>query len=513
MRLSLLLLSLLVTWPAHAESFRVSGPGSARYAEPTVAPKTTPDLDLLSRAIVEAGGKHAPRPDARHFAAAADLAKLGGDAPSYPLVELALWHHGIIEPSPYVIVVTATNAQLAEVASDLKKSLAPVLAASPHRWFGVGIAPQGKGVVTVVVMLHESALDLAPIPRRLEAKGQAAISGTLLGNHTGVELILEDDDGKIRKAPLRLEGKRFQGAVTCPGAGRLKVELLGMRGTEPDVIANFPLWCGQAPPVSAERGARTAETTDAAAAEREIFALLNADRKRAGLGPLLWDDKAAGIARAHSVDMRDHGFVSHVSKLTGDPEARARRGGLVAPLILENLARSYSPAEVHTGLMGSPGHRSNILHAKATHVGIGVALNSLGDGRSELYTTQVFYGTPRQITAADALAAVRTAIDATRKAKGVKAAVVDADLSRAAQALAEAKAKGTAPAGAALDGLAGRYAKVVTISTAVADAEDAVSDKLADQGVVAFGIGLARGNHPTLGDGVLFVVIHMAYPR
>ena len=56
-----------------------------------------------------------------------------------------------------------------------------------------------------------------------------------------------------------------------------------------------------------------------------------------------------------------------------------------ATAVLENLSRTGSLDEAHQGLMASPVHRTNIVDATVTHVGVGVAC---ADG--EVLVTQLF---------------------------------------------------------------------------------------------------------------------------
>src|SRR5512135_3656843 len=56
--------------------------------------------------------------------------------------------------------------------------------------------------------------------------------------------------------------------------------------------------------------------------ERQMAERLNADRKAQGKPALRYDDRLASVARSHSADMRDHGFLDHVSPTTGTPENR-----------------------------------------------------------------------------------------------------------------------------------------------------------------------------------------------
>ncbi|HET9182648.1 MAG TPA: CAP domain-containing protein [Candidatus Angelobacter sp.] len=104
-----------------------------------------------------------------------------------------------------------------------------------------------------------------------------------------------------------------------------------------------------------------------------MFYLLNLERKQAGLSALDWNDDAAQAARAHAQLLADHGELSH--QFPGEP-------GLAQRLITtsvrfasaaENIALADDEDEAHLALMGSPGHRENILTTYYTAVGIGVA--------------------------------------------------------------------------------------------------------------------------------------------
>ncbi len=112
--------------------------------------------------------------------------------------------------------------------------------------------------------------------------------------------------------------------------------------------------------------------------------------RRAGLPPLRVDPRLARVARGHSEDMAASGFVGHVSSTTGTPADRVSRSGLAPALILENVARAYSPEEAQAGLMNSPGHRRNVLHRDVTDVGVGVVLGREVGGRREMWVTELF---------------------------------------------------------------------------------------------------------------------------
>jgi uncharacterized protein YkwD len=160
-------------------------------------------------------------------------------------------------------------------------------------------------------------------------------------------------------------------------------------------------------------------TPEIAALEKRLFALLNRDRKNAGLGPLSYDERLADIARFHSKDMQVNAFFGHESPKTGMLEDRMVRAGYLATEMRENVAQAASVESAAKNLLDSPGHRKNILSTTVTHVGIGIVKgDSAGDERA-LLVTQVFASRAEVETPAQALEGVRRAIAAGRKTKGL----------------------------------------------------------------------------------------------
>jgi uncharacterized protein YkwD len=203
-------------------------------------------------------------------------------------------------------------------------------------------------------------------------------------------------DGKVRRPSLR---QAADGAVELnvecgrkPGVLQVEVMVTALHG--PAVALNVPIGCGQDPPstIALPRPGAERFPASVADAEQRLLELVNRDRAQAGLEPLLPDESAAAVARAHSEDMARHGFFGHVSPTTGSTDDRLRAAGLNAPWAAENVAASVSPAEAHEGLMASPGHRGAILSALATQVGIGAAFGPSSLGGQAVYVTEVFLG-------------------------------------------------------------------------------------------------------------------------
>ena len=113
------------------------------------------------------------------------------------------------------------------------------------------------------------------------------------------------------------------------------------------------------------------------AAEQRVLQLLNGERTSRGIAALTSSGDLAAIARAHSGRMADQNFLHHNASLT----SQVTNWSSVA----ENVGYGGSADGVHSALMASQGHRTNMLNNVYTDVGIGVVVR---DGRT--WVTQVF---------------------------------------------------------------------------------------------------------------------------
>ena len=125
--------------------------------------------------------------------------------------------------------------------------------------------------------------------------------------------------------------------------------------------------------------------------EREVFALINAERRRHDLGQLEWNDKLASLARLHSQNMAREKFFSHRGSDGSMVDDRADRLGLGTwRAIGENIAymRGYdNPAELAVQKwLESTGHRKNLLGPTWKESAVGVAITADGT----YYFTEVF---------------------------------------------------------------------------------------------------------------------------
>lgn len=109
--------------------------------------------------------------------------------------------------------------------------------------------------------------------------------------------------------------------------------------------------------------------------------------------PVRWNETLGASALAHSRDMADQGYFSHVSPDGTNVGDRARRDGYSWSSIGENIAAGQSsPEQVVSGWMQSPGHCSTIMNPDFTEMGAAYSVNEASP--SGIYWTQVF-GRPR----------------------------------------------------------------------------------------------------------------------
>ena len=107
-------------------------------------------------------------------------------------------------------------------------------------------------------------------------------------------------------------------------------------------------------------------------AEKEMLELINAERVKVGIRPLVMDETLIPVARKHAVDMWDRQYFAHDTPEGVTPFQRLKAGEVIFKRAGENLALAKDVERAHQGLMESEGHRKNILDSSFGRVGIGV---------------------------------------------------------------------------------------------------------------------------------------------
>jgi uncharacterized protein YkwD len=507
--------------PVGPVTFAPASEPAPRYNDPYQPPPHTPLGDAVLAALATAAAQvkvPVPAADARLFRACTELAQIVPEegVVGYSLVEFALQRNGIIEPSPHLLVVWGDVDQPDPIVEQLKPRLAEILGDGATARVGIGAVkrkPDGTGAI--VFALQGSGVTTSPIPRSLAAGGSFKLDAIVDIRYHEPEVFVTRDDGTTERLALdQGHSGAFKTTVTCgKHTGRQQIEITASDVSGSTVLANFPVYCGTDPPLAltVEPTRDDGEVIDPAEAAQRLLALLNRDRKAAGLQPLTWDDRVAKVAQGHSEEMRRTKVVAHVSPTTGSAADRVRAAGIKTAVVLENVARAYGVGEAHAGLMNSPGHRANLMSPTATHVGIAVVLGDDVSGRRELFVTQVFIRIPPKVDAAQAARVVEKQLDTVRPVK------INPKLSVTAQQLADGLAAGKSRdtlwpiARRQLDALGNQYSRVGSVITAVSeldslDGKQLVGDYKPDD----VGIGIAQGTHPEIGEGAIWIVILMA---
>ncbi|MGL5871402.1 MAG: CAP domain-containing protein [Xenococcaceae cyanobacterium] len=104
----------------------------------------------------------------------------------------------------------------------------------------------------------------------------------------------------------------------------------------------------------------------------KVVQLVNLERAKLRLDPLQIDAQLSNAAQQHSQNMANKDFFSHTGKDGSSPFTRIKQTGYLFSTAAENIAVGYgTPEAVVKGWMGSSGHRSNILNANFTEIGVG----------------------------------------------------------------------------------------------------------------------------------------------
>ncbi len=520
-----LALVLLLPALAHAE-------GAPRYNDPPPMVRRSPlaaRLEELAQRVARFEGRDVPAVDPRIELACAALLPLlpdDGGPPDNALVEEALRLQGVVEPSPHLVIAGAAEGGEESLFDELSARLPAVLKQGRYRRMGVGVAPDpSPGRLRILLAFQESFVELQPVPRQIPAGGAAVLEGQLVAPYQSPSVLVTHPDGAVTRAAVEVDGARFRAAARCGAApGRYQVEINAIDRFGPSVLANFPIYCGVSAPsrLAAFSAPPERPWVDVADAEAQLFALLNQDRARAGLPLLAADERLAAIARAHSEDMRAHGFVGHVSPTTGSADDRLRRAGYPATLVLENVGRAWSPGEAERGLMDSPGHRANIVSTAVERVGVGAAISVGARGERELLVTQLFAHVPRPFDALRTPAELRRRLDTIRRGAARAPFTEDRALDEVALEVARGIVAGRlapeqpgAPVQAALPKLSDRYRSLRTVVIPRASEVDQIGPtptltdgRVTHAGVAAVPLGRSKDGDPPGFCLVLILGVH-----
>ncbi len=136
---------------------------------------------------------------------------------------------------------------------------------------------------------------------------------------------------------------------------------------------------------------------------QEMLGYINEARKESGVQALEYCTDADPVADARATDMVKRGYFAHetpegeiITKPLGQAGLYKARFRSCAENICQTSGVDYKNTckRTHNSLMGSAGHKANILNPGFTHVSIGVSRGHLEDPKTGVTVVQIFLGSP-----------------------------------------------------------------------------------------------------------------------
>jgi uncharacterized YkwD family protein/spore coat assembly protein SafA len=151
------------------------------------------------------------------------------------------------------------------------------------------------------------------------------------------------------------------------------ISLSSLIRANPQVANPNIIWPGMVlnvPSTGTGTGAAPATTTGTYA--NQVVSLVNKERAKAGLKPLVKDSALSKMALDKAKDMHYNNYFSHTSPTYGSPFDMMKSYGIRFSYAGENIAMGQrTPQEVMNAWMNSQGHRQNILSRNFTTIGVG----------------------------------------------------------------------------------------------------------------------------------------------
>lgn len=457
-------------------------------------------------AAIKKSGAPAAKPDGRLCAAAESL--LGWDRkepPDESIVRFVSWYFGLPQAIPRVTITPVPTEDPKNISPMLVDPIATYAQSATQPRYGVATQRLRKDSTKVVILMQDLAVNLEPVPKRLELNSQAPLKGQLTGKYSNPKVLISTVTGQLEKPAVPPGSKAFSGSLRCgERPGRIQVEIHGEEQETESIVANFPVTCGEAPPNSVPMPPEQA-SAEPARDEKKVFEMINAERSSAGLKPIVWDDAVAGVARSVSQSLQSSSSIDIIGALA--------KADIASPVVVQNPGRARSAEEAQVRFSFSPTHRANYMNPEITNGGVGaVPGGNDPSGRPTVYVTELFVKELPPINTAEVREKLREAI--ARKRKDARAAPMKSDplledvAQKYAQALAEAKGS---PSKAHLDEILAPLRRPFRTVNIIAGAKNDPLEFAEEPGIVGnakvYGLGVAQGGHPVIGKNAGYVAV------
>lgn len=106
--------------------------------------------------------------------------------------------------------------------------------------------------------------------------------------------------------------------------------------------------------------------------DKNLFEVINAERKKLGIPELIFDTTLSDVALSHSTDMAKRDYIDHTDPDGVGPFDRIDKASVSYVAAAENIASGFATAEkVLASWLNSPKHSANILNAEFNKIGVG----------------------------------------------------------------------------------------------------------------------------------------------
>ena len=114
--------------------------------------------------------------------------------------------------------------------------------------------------------------------------------------------------------------------------------------------------------------------------ESELLTLINDERKKNNLTPLIIDENLQNVARLKAKDLVENNYFSHTSPTYGSPFEMLKNHNITYKIASENIAGNPSLSGALDSWISSESHKNNILNNDYNYTGIAV-VDSIAYGK------------------------------------------------------------------------------------------------------------------------------------
>lgn len=129
----------------------------------------------------------------------------------------------------------------------------------------------------------------------------------------------------------------------------------------------------ETPPADTPAPGQGKEADDLSQQEKLLLDLINQERAKSNLSPLMADPELMKVARTKANDMTKNNYFSHYSPTYGSPFDMMRQFGISFKAAAENIAGNSTVEGAVNSWMKSEGHRNNIMNGNYNYTGIGIS--------------------------------------------------------------------------------------------------------------------------------------------